>query len=238
MKKLVALLLVLALAVGIFAACGEKKDEDGKFKVAIVLSEYNDWNKNYEKVIKEKCDEWGWEYTIFDAKQDTNTQIDHVRSIITQGYDALTIQACDNAALAPVVGEAADAVYGGLSNLLSKEWKIGDFIERYSFLMPYKALKNSELVLQPYMEYEKEGYIPTWSEWLPVPPPQLEVNIGMNKIVTTVRIQFVVTINVNVPIRVTVPETRDVRELLSIMSMLSISFVKRDIISPVGLESK
>ena len=26
---------------------------------------------------------------------------------------------------------------------------------------------------------EKEGYITTWSDWLPVPPPQTEVNIGM-----------------------------------------------------------
>ena len=29
------------------------------------------------------------------------------------------------------------------------------------------------------VKYEKEGYLTTWSEWLPVPPPQLEVNIGM-----------------------------------------------------------
>ena len=28
-------------------------------------------------------------------------------------------------------------------------------------------------------KYEKEGYETTWSEWLPVPPPQTEVNIGM-----------------------------------------------------------
>lgn len=29
------------------------------------------------------------------------------------------------------------------------------------------------------VSYEKEGYESTWSEWLPVPPPQTEVNIGM-----------------------------------------------------------
>ena len=107
MKKLVAFLLLAVLVVGMFAGCGEKKSED--FKVAIVLAEYNEWNKNYEKVIAEKCTEWGWTYTIFDAKQDASTQIDYVRSIISQGYNALTIQAVDNAALAPVVGEAADA---------------------------------------------------------------------------------------------------------------------------------
>ena len=31
------------------------------------------------------------------------------------------------------------------------------------------------------VKYEKEGYETTYSEWLPVPPPQLEVNIGMKQ---------------------------------------------------------
>ena len=106
MKKIIAIVLVLVLALGIFAGCGKK--DDG-FKVAISLAEYNEWNKLYEAVIKEKCEEWGWTYEIFDSKQDANTQIDQVRSIISQGFDAMTIQACDMAALAPVVGEAAKA---------------------------------------------------------------------------------------------------------------------------------
>ena len=110
MKKLIALLLTIVM-VGVmaagFAGCGE--EEDDGFKVAIVLAEYNEWNKNYEKKVIEKCNAWGWEYQIFDAKQDANTQIDHVRSIINQGFDALTIQAVDMAALAPVVKEAAEA---------------------------------------------------------------------------------------------------------------------------------
>lgn len=29
------------------------------------------------------------------------------------------------------------------------------------------------------VKYEKEGYITAWSDWLPVPPPQTEVNIGL-----------------------------------------------------------
>ena len=31
------------------------------------------------------------------------------------------------------------------------------------------------------VKYEKEGYETTYSEWLPVPPPQLDVNIGMKQ---------------------------------------------------------
>jgi len=30
------------------------------------------------------------------------------------------------------------------------------------------------------VKYEKPGYVTTFSEWLPVPPPQLEVNVAMN----------------------------------------------------------
>lgn len=117
MKKIIALLLVLVIGIGLVAckapaaggAGGGAAADDGTFKVAISLAEYNEWNKNYEKVIIEKCEEYGWEYEIFDSKQDANTQIDQVRSIISQGFNAMTIQAVDNAALAPVVGEAADA---------------------------------------------------------------------------------------------------------------------------------
>ena len=29
------------------------------------------------------------------------------------------------------------------------------------------------------VKYEKAGYETTYSEWLPVPPPQLDVNIGI-----------------------------------------------------------
>ena len=43
-----------------------------------------------------------------------------------------------------------------------------------------------------------------------------------------------VIMKTNVPIRVTVPDTSDVSEPFSIVSMLSTSFVKRLMISPVG----
>ena len=134
MKKIIALLLVLVMVMGLIA-CGaadapaadapvadapaadapaadapaaDAPAADG-FKVAISLAEYNEWNKLYEAVIAQKCEEWGWTYEIFDSKQDAATQIDQVNSIVAQGFDAMTIQAVDNAALAPAVGAAADA---------------------------------------------------------------------------------------------------------------------------------
>ena len=132
MKKVIALLLAVLMLMGMVACASktaentkedttaqtpaepaEKTEEPAKadgdgFKVAISLAEYNEWNKLYEAVIAQKCEEWGWTYEIFDSKQDASTQIDQVNSIIAQGFDAMTIQAVDNAALAPVVGQAAD----------------------------------------------------------------------------------------------------------------------------------
>ena len=35
------------------------------------------------------------------------------------------------------------------------------------------------------VKYEKAGYETTWSDWLPVPPPQTEVNIGLTPIDTS-----------------------------------------------------
>ena len=133
MKKVIALLLAVLMLMGMVACASktaetpkedtteaqtpaepaEKTEEPAKadgdgFKVAISLAEYNEWNKLYEAVIAQKCEEWGWTYEIFDSKQDASTQIDQVNSIIAQGFNAMTIQAVDNAALAPVVGQAAD----------------------------------------------------------------------------------------------------------------------------------
>lgn len=57
-----------------------------------------------------------------------------------------------------IFGESADCLYGGLSNVLSREWKVGDFIERYSFLMPYHVLKQSKIISEPFQRHQKNGY--------------------------------------------------------------------------------
>lgn len=40
-----------------------------------------------------------------------------------------------------IYGETADVKYGGLSNILSRDWTVGEFIERYAYLKPWYALK-------------------------------------------------------------------------------------------------
>ncbi|MBR6013391.1 MAG: asparagine synthase [Selenomonadaceae bacterium] len=58
-----------------------------------------------------------------------------------------------------IFGENADIIYGGMDGLLAKNWTFGEFVERYSYVMPYKVLKNPELPLSPFNEFETNGYI-------------------------------------------------------------------------------
>lgn len=134
MKKVLAILVCVALVLG-FAACSKPAPEADKtqdtnstpaavaetekasdssaeakpFKVGIVVAEYNEWNHLYYAQIEEKCKEYGWESEVFDAAQDVNQQINLVNSCVSQGFNAITIQPADNAALAPALVKAADA---------------------------------------------------------------------------------------------------------------------------------
>ena len=81
-----------------------------------------------------------------------------IHSIEVQIYKA-ALQAKEDGIDTLIFGEAADAVYGGLSGLLSKDWKIGEFIQRYSFLLPYLVLKDAELPTEPYKQWENKGII-------------------------------------------------------------------------------
>ena len=58
-----------------------------------------------------------------------------------------------------IFGESADSVFGGLNGLLSQDWKIGDFIERYQFVPPYKVLKQFSVITEPIIKHTNNGYI-------------------------------------------------------------------------------
>jgi len=81
-----------------------------------------------------------------------------IHSIEVQIYKA-AMKAKEDGIKTLIFGEAADAVYGGLNELLSKDWRIGEFIQRYSFLLPYLVLKDPELPIEPYKKWENNGII-------------------------------------------------------------------------------
>ena len=58
-----------------------------------------------------------------------------------------------------IFGESADNNYGGMSNLVAGVWTLGEYVERYSYVMPYKVLKDYRLVLDPFIVHCKDGYV-------------------------------------------------------------------------------
>lgn len=58
-----------------------------------------------------------------------------------------------------IFGETADCIYGGHSQLLSRDWTIGEFANRWSFVMPHMVLRDFETIMEPYERYERDGYI-------------------------------------------------------------------------------
>lgn len=81
-----------------------------------------------------------------------------IHSIEVQIYRA-ALQAKADGIDGLIFGESADSLYGGLDGLFSKEWLVGDFVDRYSYVKPYQALKDSEMVCKPYYDYIADGYI-------------------------------------------------------------------------------
>ena len=58
-----------------------------------------------------------------------------------------------------IYGESADCIFGGQNDILSKDRTVGEFIERYAYLMPYKVLKESELIVEPIARHAGKGYV-------------------------------------------------------------------------------
>ena len=81
-----------------------------------------------------------------------------IHSIEVQIYKA-GLEALKNGDEAIIYGESSDLNYGGVSSLLSKDWTVGEFVDRYSYVKPYHVLKDFQLITDPIIQYEKNGYV-------------------------------------------------------------------------------
>ena len=77
-----------------------------------------------------------------------------VHSIEPQIYKAAR-QALSDGVELMVIGDGADYVFGGMDQLLGKDWKYEDFINRYISLDPYKVLTNPVYVYEPFEKYKR-----------------------------------------------------------------------------------
>lgn len=58
-----------------------------------------------------------------------------------------------------ILGENADIIYGGMNGLLAKDWLYSEFVDRYTYVMPYKVLRDPIMPLEPYKAFEFDGHI-------------------------------------------------------------------------------
>ena len=58
-----------------------------------------------------------------------------------------------------ILGENADIIYGGMNGLLAKDWLYSEFVDRYTYVMPYKVLRDPMMPLEPYKAFEVDGHI-------------------------------------------------------------------------------
>ena len=81
-----------------------------------------------------------------------------IHSIEAQIYLAAT-KAINDGCTKFIFGENADIIYGGMNGLLAKDWLFSEFVDRYTYVMPYKVLRDPLMPLEPYQEYEVDGHI-------------------------------------------------------------------------------
>lgn len=81
-----------------------------------------------------------------------------IHSIEAQIYLA-AVQAKKDGYSKMIFGENADIIYGGMDGLLAEDWTVGEFIDRYSYVMPYKVMFSPDMDFVPFYEFEKRGHI-------------------------------------------------------------------------------
>ena len=81
-----------------------------------------------------------------------------VHSIEPQLYQA-AMQAKADGVTRLIVGESSDLIFGGMDQLLSKDWTVEDFAKRYTFLDPARVLKEPEDMSYLYERYRQEEKI-------------------------------------------------------------------------------
>jgi putative multiple sugar transport system substrate-binding protein len=105
MKKLIMILLTLAMVTSLFVGCSAKKEN--LVGVAMPTKSLQRWNQDGQN-IKEKLEAAGYEVILEYAEDKVETQVSQIENMITQGVKVLVVASIDGTALKGVLQEAAD----------------------------------------------------------------------------------------------------------------------------------
>ncbi len=107
MVRLVAYLCILTLCIAAASSCAVAEDK----KLVFGYSLFDFSNPYFIKVtqgMQEKCDEYGIQLIIQDAKSDVAAQVSHVEGFIAQKVDAIIISPLDVVAMEPIIASAIE----------------------------------------------------------------------------------------------------------------------------------
>lgn len=107
MKKILAVMLVLVLALGMLTACGGGADTeapaDDTVTIGFAQCNLNDTFQTYvTDAAKAKAEELGYTMDVQDAQEDVVKQQDQVNTMIEQGYDVIMVVPVDTSAMGPI----------------------------------------------------------------------------------------------------------------------------------------
>ena len=151
MKKVLALVLALAIVIGGIVGCAspspspaaqapaapaesagsEAPAASGTQKAAFITQALSNESQAYAwKQFQQYCGEYGFEMTVFEGQNDVQNEAKAVSTCIAQGYKAIFINPSDINAIVPSLMEAKEAglIVGMFSSDIAEEhWDYRDF---------------------------------------------------------------------------------------------------------------
>lgn len=153
----------------------------GSFAVDAGLSYAKSKIKNGIKALKcykkddekKKKDEIDWPFN----------PVEHVMDPSGFVYEAVTSNRVQGVTASCYYKETVEDMYGDLHENIVL-WNAEDYAQENPLFTDENGMYQWDVPQGLWrVKFEKEGYQTTYSEWLPVPPPQLDVNIAMTQMV-------------------------------------------------------
>ena len=151
MKKLVALLLAVLMALAGVAAMAQEEE----VKVAFITQALSNASQAYAWTQFQKyAGDYGFTVTVFDEKYDAQNGVAAIGTCIAQGYTAICINPTDPSAIIPSLMEAQQA--GVIVGLYSSELPDG-YTDYRDFMCGTDDVQCGQVAAQTLMEAFPEG---------------------------------------------------------------------------------
>ena len=126
---------------------------------------------------KEKCKPFGYENLIYPSLPDVSYVLDPSGYV----YEGVFSNRLEGVTATAYYKETIEDMYGDLHENIVK-WDAEEYAQENPLFTDENGFYRWDVPQGLWqVKFEKEGYETTYSEWLPVPPPQLDVNIAMKQ---------------------------------------------------------